>query len=288
MNTNIRKQPGFRKNTSLGERMKTYEEVTTNTSLVPRLPIYVRIDGRSFHTFCRGLKKPFDMDFVNTMKETTRYLVEKTNAMVGYVQSDEISLVYQDDSKIPFETRLFKLQSVLASMATSAFILNGLKTSLKDRIEKMYPSFDCRVLNLPNQNEAANMILFRERDCVKNSITLVALSKFSDKQLYKKNGNEKIEMLKEVGVDYYKDIPYDLQRGSYFRREVYQKILTPEEIERIPENQRRYDENGNIVVTRSHVIQFNLGSPLENIENKAGVLFNKEEAIIKGETENEG
>lgn len=105
----------------LGTRIKEFEAITTSTKLMPQLPLYARIDGRAFHTFCRGLKKPFCMELVETMQEVTKFLVEETNAQLGYVQSDEISLCWLDPSKAPFDGKLFKLQSVLASLATSKF-----------------------------------------------------------------------------------------------------------------------------------------------------------------------
>lgn len=135
------KKPGNKKNTSLDDRMKEYEAVTTNHSLIQRVPVYARIDGRAFHTFCKTLDKPFDADIVSVMQKTCAYLVEKTNALVGYVESDEISLAWAEPSKMLFETRLFKLESVLAAMATSAFTLYGLKTKLSIVSEVL-----CRIL----------------------------------------------------------------------------------------------------------------------------------------------
>ena len=259
---------------TLADRMKRYEAVTTSYSLIERLPVYARIDGRAFHTFTHGLDKPFDEDMTNVMKKTCAMLVEKTGAKIGYVQSDEISLCWEDTSKVPFETRLFKLESVLAAMATSFFTIYGLETKMADRIKKMMPHFDCRVCQLPNMSELANMFLFREMDCQKNSITLVALSKFSHKKLQNKNGLDKINMLKnEFGIDYLKDIPEDLRLGSYFRRELYDKILTDEEMAKIPVKHRILDDNGNVVATRSRIVQFYLGKPLLEIEDKVNTLF---------------
>lgn len=262
---------------SLGDRMKSYEMVHTRTSLVPGIPVYVRIDGRAFHTFTRGLQKPFDPDFTWTMKETTKYLHDKTNAFISYVQSDEISLCYLEPSKMPFETRLFKLESVLAGMASAAFCVYGSKTKLKDRIEKMIPHFDCRVCQMPLE-EIPNMLLFRERDCLKNAITLVALEHFSNKQIHKKNSDEKIEMLlKEAGVDFAKDIDEDFRVGSWFRRVVFQKELDAETLAKIPEKQRMLDENGKMLVTRSEVRQLKLGMPLSKMANKLAVVLGDEQ-----------
>ena len=258
---------------SLGDRMKSYESVHTQTSLIPGIPVYVRIDGRAFHHFTKGLQKPFDPDFAWTMKETTKHLHDKTNAFISYVQSDEISLCYLEPRKMPFETRLFKLESVLAGMASAAFCVYGSKTKLKDRIEKMIPHFDCRVCQMPLE-EIPNMLLFRERDCLKNAITLVALEHFSNKQIHKKSGDEKIEMLASIGVDFSKDIDEDFRYGAWFKRVVFQKELDAETLAKIPEKQRKLDENGKMVVTRSEVSQVNFGMPLSRMENRLDVVLN--------------
>lgn len=258
---------------SLADRMKKYEEVTTNIHLIERLPIYARIDMRAGHTWCKALDKPFDLEYSNAMKHATSYIVEKTGALIGYTQSDEASFVWLDNSKVPFETRVFKLQSILASMFTAAFMQKCFGTKLEFRMLKMLPSFDCRVCNMPSLDECTNMILWRERDSIKNSITLLALEHFSNNDIYKKNSLDKIAMLKAKGVDYY-GLDEDLRNGSYFRRELYQKLLTIDEYNAIPEpNRPALDENGNAYVTRSHVIQFKLGMPLHEIANRKNVLF---------------
>ena len=266
---------------TLDERMKEYEAVTTSYSLIHKIPVYARIDGRAFHTFCRSLDKPFDNDFVSVMQKTCARLVEETNAIVGYLESDEVSLAWLEPSKVPFETRLFKLESVLAAMATSAFTLYGLETKLADRIKKMMPHFDCRVCQLPTLDELANMFLWRQQDCMKNSITMVALSKFSHNQLQGKNSIDKINMLADAGLDYYRDIPEHLRLGSFFRRDIYLKTLTDEELAKIPAKQRKLDANGKMTAIRSHVVQFYPKYPLQDTKNKAGVLFNYEDAEEK-------
>lgn len=263
--------------TSLGDRMKIYEAVTTEINLVPNMPIYIRIDMRAGHSFCRGLNRPFDDDYSNAMKAATSYVVEKTNAMIGYCQSDEASFIWSESDKIPFETRLFKLQSVFASMFTSAFFNACLGTKLEARVKKVLPSFDCRACNLPSLDECVNMLLFRERDCLKNAITLVALEHFSNKQIHKKNGDEKIEMLKSIGVDFNNDIDEDFRYGAWFRRVVFQKELDADTIAKIPESKRILDENGKMLVTRSEVRQIKFGMPLSRIANKLAVILGDEQ-----------
>ena len=279
-NTKKKKRPGSASNTPLEVRMKTYEAVTTETKLIERLPIYARIDMRAGHTWCRDLQKPFDQNYAAAMRGATKYIVEETGAAVGMTQSDEASFVWLDDTKVPFGTRLFKLQSVLASMFTAAFMRQYINANMLDMVMKRLPSFDCRVLNMPSLTEAANMITWRSMDSVKNSITLLALEYFSNKQIHGKNGEEKIRMLAEKGVDYYA-LPEEYRIGAFFRRETYKKMLSSEELAKIPEKQRILDENGKMTVVRSHVVPFSLGMRLDEIANKEGFLFMGETPVRK-------
>jgi len=82
------------KKDEFGDRMKKYEQVETGRSLLPLVPVYARLDGRSFHKFMSGFEKPFDKKFRNIMDGVTRFLMEEFGAVVGYTQSDEISLAW--------------------------------------------------------------------------------------------------------------------------------------------------------------------------------------------------
>src|SRR6476660_944404 len=132
-----------------GDRMKRYEAVETERYFMPLLPIYARIDGRCFSGFTQGLDRPFDLRITRAMLETTKHLVEQTDARIGYTQSDEISLVWQQDrydSEILFSGKVHKLASVLASLASVKFNHVCLADeTLRERTLKMMPVFDCRV-----------------------------------------------------------------------------------------------------------------------------------------------
>lgn len=81
---------------SLGNRMKRYEYVS-RTYLTRRTPAIIRIDGKAFHTFTKGMRKPFDKVLMNVMQETMKSLCENIQDCVfGYTQSDEITLVLTD------------------------------------------------------------------------------------------------------------------------------------------------------------------------------------------------
>jgi tRNA(His) 5'-end guanylyltransferase len=125
----------------------------------------LRLDGKGFSKFTKGLKRPYDERLSNLMVETTKYLVKETNANCGYTQSDEITLVWYSDSyesKIYFDGRLFKMISDLASMC-SVYFNRQLPNFLPEKVDKM-PRFDCRVFNLPTKEEAVNVFLWHEQD----------------------------------------------------------------------------------------------------------------------------
>ena len=132
--------------TTLGDRIKSYE-ATTENRLLPHLPIVVRLDGRSFSKFTKGMVTPFDKKFRQAMVEVTKYLVEQTHAKIGYTQSDEISLVlYSDNEKngsVLFDGRVQKIASNFASMASVKFLLEMQKYFPEKVSEgKVLPSFD--------------------------------------------------------------------------------------------------------------------------------------------------
>lgn len=88
-----------KKNDSLGDRMKGYEGVSRNF-LTRRVPAIIRLDGKAFHTFTKGMEKPFDLVLTQAMQETMKHLCENIQGCVlGYTQSDEITLVLTDYMK---------------------------------------------------------------------------------------------------------------------------------------------------------------------------------------------
>ena len=114
------------KKDSLGDRMKENYENRSKTYLTRRTPVIIRLDGKAFHTFTRGMKKPYDEIFHNTMNATMKYLCENIQGCkLGYTQSDEITLLLTDYDTLTtsawFDYNVQKICSVSASMATMAF-----------------------------------------------------------------------------------------------------------------------------------------------------------------------
>ena len=280
----------------LGIRIKEFEAITTKTKLIPQLPVCARIDMRAGHTFCRGLAKPWSLEYVETMQEVTKFLVAETHAQLGYVQSDEISLCWLDPSKAPFDGKLFKLQSVLASLATSKFVNYIYKkyseifsseitddenikswTLLCEKCQKIIPSFDCRVFQLPNEVELANTFVWREIDAVRNSVSMLAQANFSHKELQGKDRKAMLTMLEEKGIRW-NELEDDLKRGAYFKRKLVQRKIDPITWAKIPDKVKPDTRT----VTRSEVSQYFIPE-MKNVENRVGVYFYNEQPIFKKE-----
>ncbi len=204
------------KNDEFGDRMKLYESIQTGVILVPQLPIMARIDGRCFSTWTKGLNRPYDERLSTVMINVATRLAWEFNCNCAYTQSDEITLTWwSEDYKTQplFGGKIFKLCSVISS-ATTAFFANEIKVELPD---KEIPTFDCRVWNVPNLDEGANVFLWREKDATKNSISMACRHYYSNSEMQGKDRSIQQEMLFQKGVNW-NDYPTFFKRGTFVQR----------------------------------------------------------------------
>jgi tRNA(His) 5'-end guanylyltransferase len=221
---------------SLGDRMKFYEgNGVGEQRLIPMVPVLARLDGKAFHTFTRGLRRPFDQRLSNLMVDTTKFLVAETNAKVGHTQSDEITLVWLTDSydsEMYFDGRIQKLVSILAARC-SVFFNRELAARIPEKADA-FPVFDCRVWNVPNKTEAINALIWRQNDATRNSISMAAQANFSHKQLQGKSCDEMQKMLfQEKGINW-NDYPDFFKRGTFVQRRTVVRPFTTDEIDKLP------------------------------------------------------
>jgi tRNA(His) guanylyltransferase len=202
---------------SLGDRMKLYERIA-ESSLIPRMPVLIRVDGKAFHTFTKGMDRPWDLRLVEAMHSTARYLCENIEgARVAFVQSDEITILLTDweryNTQSWFGYRLQKMVSVAASMATVGFNQAALTHFQGSRWESRFAMFDARVWNLP-RHEVANAFIWRQQDATRNSVQMLARAHFSHKQCDRKSQSQLQDMLMlEKGINW-NDTPTHLRRGA--------------------------------------------------------------------------
>ena len=239
------------KKDSLGDRMKENYENRAKTYLVRRMPVIIRLDGKAFHTFTKGLKKPYDEIFHNTMNQTMKYLCENIQGCkLGYTQSDEITLLLTDDDTLTtdawFDNNVQKICSVSASMATMAFnkfFRQGLSDycdavmalqdfDLTDKyLDALYNKldiamFDSRCFNIPKE-EVTNCFIWRQQDATRNAIQMLGQCNFSHKELHGKSCNDIQDMLMTQKSINFNDMPTEFKRGVCCIKEEYYPEAAP-------------------------------------------------------------
>ena len=223
---------------ALGDRMKKNYEDRFRYYLPLRTYTILRIDGKAFHTYTRGLKRPFDDGLIADMDATAKYLCENImGAKFAYVQSDEISIVLTDfeDTKTQawFDNNLQKMVSIAASMATAKFnqlrMLRNLTSAQrfvkdvayrlieKDILEFKLAEFDARVFQIPQKVEVENYLIFRQQDATRNSISSVAQSLYSHKELNGVSSDAQQELIFQKGINW-NDYPSRMKRGGFIEK----------------------------------------------------------------------
>ena len=277
----------------LSIRMKTFYEQIPKIKLIRRMPVIILLDGKAFHTFTKGFKKPFDEILIKTMQETTKYLCENIQGCVlGYTQSDEISLLLVDYKKLNsdawFDYEVQKMCSIAASMVTMIFnkelIKNIKEYDIKcssmiqyvelqklhnDYIKELNKAvekgamFDARCFNIPKE-EVTNYIYWRQLDASRNSVQMVGQANFSHKELKNKSCNNIQDMLMiQKGINW-NDFPVYQKRGTCVIKEEYFINDKGEEIEN----------------------DFIINKFVENITRRTRWFIDKNIPLFKGEDRN--
>ena len=210
--------------TDLGNRMKVYEAVF-DLSLSRRTPLILRLDGKAFHTYTRGLDKPWDSDLHAAFVVAARALcAQAQGCKLAYLQSDEASFLLTDwdalDTQPWLGQRLQKLCSVAASIFTGVFAQERDDMGCPKCSRGLPPAFDCRAFTLP-EAEVCNYFLWRQQDAERNSVSGLAQSLFSHKQLHCQGQRAMRAMLAEAGAPW-ESLPAIQRRGSCLTREAYE------------------------------------------------------------------
>jgi tRNA(His) guanylyltransferase len=264
---------------TLSDWCKWLERNFSPDIMIPTLPVVLRLDGNNFHNWTKGLERPFDKRLVELMTETTKYLVKETNAVVGYCQSDEITLIlYSNDRKssIYNDGKKQKIVSKLTAKCVNFF--NEKRKELIPNHDKI-AVFDCRIYQTPTLHDACIQLLWRENDATKNSISMLAQSLFSHNQLQNLNGNEmQDKMMLEKNVNW-NNLETKLKRGTYVKRIKTSSSFTVEELEKLPPMHEAH-KNTNLVIERSVIKEIEYPI-LNKITNLTEVIFNDVKPILK-------
>ncbi len=212
---------------ALGDRMKSNYENRSRFLLPSRGYTVIRVDGKAFHTYTRGLLRPFDIGLIEDMDTTAAYLCKNImGAKFAFVQSDEISILLTDFEEIGtqswFDNNLQKMCSVSASMATNAFNRARLDRIASPNVR--FAEFDSRVFQIPSKGEVENYFIWRQQDATRNSISSAAQALYSPKELFGKSTDEQQELIFQKGINW-NDYPVKQKRGRIILKETYEKEL---------------------------------------------------------------
>lgn len=204
---------------SLKDKCYYYRDLADH-KLTPNGYYIIMVDGRRFSkNIKKKFERPFDNRFIDIMNNTAKYLCENVQEVqYAFVQSDEISLFCKDnfESEMPWSGRLCKINSLVASMATAFFNREMLKLNPSD---KTLYQFDCKVWNVPNENEWRAWRLFRENDCKRNSINQFADYYMSHKEMQNLNTDDLITVLKEKYNAKWNELPNAQKYGRIVQKE---------------------------------------------------------------------
>lgn len=200
----------------LGDRFKRLEEDFShhiNWSAYPYA--VVRVDGRAFHTLTRTLEKPFDPEFTRAMDDAARAIARSMpdGIILAYIQSDEISVIL-DTRRLPFNGRVEKLLTVMASSAAVGFVQSlaccGIRSKQRIAMGRDV-AFDARIIAIRTIQDVKDYLSWRRLDSMRNAISSMAVAKFGHKALLGKGTRERWDMLETTGL-----LPMD--DGDYYGR----------------------------------------------------------------------
>lgn len=241
---------------ALGDRMKSQYEDRARYTLPRRTYTIIRLDGKAFHTYTKTCKKPFDLDLIEDFDNAAKETIEQIQgAKFGYAQSDEFSILLTDFDKITtdawFDGNIQKMVSVAASTMTahfnkyrarrwrknqielknSAFLAwNGMgeeaddNTDLDKHFEFKLAYFDARVFTIPDPTEVYNYFVWRNNDCARNSINMVAQSIFSFNELQNQSCSQIHDMLHLKNINW-AEYPDELKNGRLIVKEEREEIV---------------------------------------------------------------
>ena len=224
--------------------MKEFYEKRAQTSLIRKIPVIIRVDGKCFKSFCKRFKKPYDHFLNNSLNDVMKFLCENIQgAKLAERHSDEISILLTDFDTIQtdayFDYEVQKICSIVASMATAEFCRLLAQASYKKRFfgslggwsnrvclkwYESWPNFDTRCFNIP-QDEISNYFWWRMLDAKRGSINMVAQAHFSHKSLQGLSCDQMQEKLWQEKQINWAKLPQGQKIGFICRKEKCEKEI---------------------------------------------------------------
>lgn len=209
---------------ALGARIKRYERAGAQV-FPPRQPLIIRVDGRAFHTYTRGMAKPFDHQLMKSMVYATKQTAKDMMGFkLAYTQSDEATFLITDFDQLEsqgwFGYEANKVISLSASLFTAHFNM-AMHKNWGGFFDSLPATFDSRAFVVP-MADVPNVFLWRQKDWYRNSVQMLGQAHFSHKQLNAKKLADIHDMLHAKGVNWATDLSDAEKNGTFIRRVVRQ------------------------------------------------------------------
>lgn len=200
---------------TLQQRMISYEE-SSSIKIIGRIPIVIKIDGRSFTRATKNIHKPFCKSTMAILNGTMLSLVKQIDgAIFGYQYSDKIIIVLRNDrgeDETPwFGNEIQTISSVAASMATYEFMNKLWEIDNPPNIEGNI-TFKSKVFGMPNISEVINYIVYLQYCCMQYSINETVFTVLG-RNLDGIGIDERRKILDDAGISFDK-FPISFRHGS--------------------------------------------------------------------------
>lgn len=185
-----------------------------NRTLTAFKPIIIKLNGVGFYKkLNHKLQKPFDSKFNKLMNETLIYLLEKLPyTKVGYTWRYEMNIIINIPTYFNinalWKRDVSKIQSIVASMASTFFTREYHKLFQTEDDTTLF-EFDCQTWNTPTIEDTYNWLVYRQEECMDNSIKRFARFFLTTKEM---KGKSSDELIKYLIVQY--NINWNYEKGD--------------------------------------------------------------------------
>ena len=203
--------------------------------LPPDKPWIVRLDGRGFHRWTRGLERPFDARLREAMVRMAQACTEDANAWHAYTQSDEVTLVLErtEGGEAAFGGKLQKMVSLLAARASVTFN-DAARTLMPEHADTRAPAvFDARAFAVPNRESACIALAERALDCWRNAVQSAGQARYGHKAMLRLKTAQVRERLEADGTPM-RTWARAHTGGVAIVKQRVRRRFAPGEIERLP------------------------------------------------------
>lgn len=280
---------------SLASRNKEYEAsnelvIPYNETIIVRVDghrfsKFTKKLKKPFDTIFSNAMKKTTEDLMKTFGAVTGYTQSDEITLVilpCYKEVTKMDGFYIDNNQI-YKGRTQKLASLISSTATASFnkaffeefeaLLEKTRKKHEDnfretpeeeadykyvsiiRSKLFIATFDTRVFGVPTLEEAFNSVMWRVRDCIKNSISVFAQTYCSSKKsLLNKNGPEQIKFCLETTGKDWKDLEDKYKYGILIKKQAV-------EID-IPKEYLKYQKGNETKAIRNEFVSYSI--PLTN------------------------